>query len=162
MRRTSEVGGLAAATKTIAIHAMLAQIRSLFAHKRLRCTAQRAEVYAALRGTRSHPTAEQLYRLVHAQSPGTSLATVYNTLDVLCEAGLARRLPTAGGVARYDADISDHLHAVTADGQVLDVPADLCGEILQALPEGIRARLETRLGAEVRHLSVQFSDRPVD
>ncbi len=139
---------------------MLADIRSLFAEKRLRCTSQRTDVYAALKGTKSHPTAEQLHRMVHERSPGTSLATVYNTLDALCSAGLARRIPTAGGVARYDADVSDHLHAVTSDGRVMDVPSDLCGEILQALPDRIRQRLETRLGTPVRHLSVQFSDPP--
>ena len=137
---------------------MLAHIRSLFAEKRIRCTSQRTDVYAALKSTKAHPTAEQLHRMVHERSPGTSLATVYNTLDALCESGLARRIPTAGGVARYDADTSDHLHVVTAQDEVMDVPSDLCREVLNALPDGLRARLENRLGAAIRHLSVQFSD----
>jgi Fe2+ or Zn2+ uptake regulation protein len=139
---------------------MLAHIRSLFAEKRLRCTSQRTDVFAALKGTKCHPTAEQLHRMVQECSPGTSLATVYNTLDALCESGLARRIPTAGGVARYDADTSDHLHAVTVDDEVVDVPADLCDQVLRSLPQGLRQRLEGRLGARVRHLSVQFSDGP--
>jgi Fe2+ or Zn2+ uptake regulation protein len=138
---------------------MMAHIRSLFAEKHLRCTSQRTDVFAALKSTKSHPTAEQLHRLVQERSPGTSLATVYNTLDALCESGLARRIPTAGGVARYDADTSDHLHVVTADDQVLDVPHDLCEEVLRSLPGGLRQRLESRLGLPVRHLSVQFSDQ---
>lgn len=139
---------------------MLAHIRSLFAEKRIRCTSQRTDVFAALKNTKAHPTAEQLHRMVQERSPGTSLATVYNTLDALCESGLARRIPTAGGVARFDADVTDHLHVVTADDEVMDVPMDLCDEVLRSLPEGLRQRLESRLGAPVRHLSVQFGDGP--
>lgn len=141
---------------------MLAHIRSLFAEKRLRCTSQRTDVFAALKSTKAHPTAEQLHRMVQERSPGTSLATVYNTLDALCESGLARRVPTAGGVARFDADTSDHLHAVTADDEVMDVPTDLCTEVLCSMPAGLRQRLESRLGTPVRHLSIQFSDGPVE
>jgi len=133
-------------------------IRSLFAEKRLRCTSQRVSVYAALKSTKSHPTAEQLHQLVQSQSPGTSLATIYNTLDALCDSGLARRIPTSGGVARYDADLSGHLHAVTAEGQVVDLPADLVSEVLGCLPQGLRQRVEAAIGSPVRHLSVQFGE----
>lgn len=135
---------------------MTPDIRSLFADKHLRCTQQRLDVYRALASTVSHPTAEQLHRLVREQSPGTSLATVYNTLEVLCQAGLARRIPTPGGIARFDADISDHLHAVTDSGDVVDVPPDLGAEVMVALPHRIRERLESRLGVPIRHVMVQF------
>lgn len=133
-------------------------IRSVFADKGLRCTAQRMDVYRALALSKSHPTAEQLHRTVRECSPGTSLATVYNTLDALCEAGLARRLSTPGGVARFDADLTDHLHAVTDDGLVLDVPIDLGKEVIRSLPPRLRERLESGLGVSVRHLNVQFND----
>lgn len=135
---------------------MASDIRTLFAEKQLRCTQQRADVYKALASTKCHPTAEQLHRLVQEQSPGTSLATVYNTLEVLCNSGLARRIPTPGGIARFDADLSDHLHAVTDAGEVLDVPPDLGAEVLVSLPAGIRGRLESRLGSPIRHVMVQF------
>lgn len=137
---------------------MLNAIRSLFAEKRLRCTAQRTEVYAALKSTTSHPTAEQLHRMVNDRAPGTSLATIYNTLDALCAAGLARRIPTSGGVARFDADLTEHMHAVTSDGQVIDVPHDLGAEVLTALSPDVCKRLKDRLGVEVRHVSIQLAD----
>jgi Fe2+ or Zn2+ uptake regulation protein len=139
---------------------MSPDLRTVFAEKRLRCTAQRLDVYRALASSKSHPTAEQLHRLVRETSPGTSLATVYNTLDALCEAGLARRLSTPGGVARFDADLSDHLHAVADDGQIMDVPTDIGSEIMRALPPGLRDRLESRLGTQIRHLTVQFDEPP--
>lgn len=134
------------------------KVRALFVEKGLRCTSQRMDVYLSLASTKCHPTAEHLHRMVQDRSPGTSLATIYNTLEALCEAGLARQIPTPGGVARYDADLSDHLHAVTHDGQVMDVPADLGAEVLAAMPAGLKERLEQRLGSSVRHMSVQFGD----
>jgi len=132
------------------------KVRSIFSSKQLRCTRQRADVYAALAATKAHPTAEQLHRMVRTTSPGTSLATVYNTLEALCDAGLARKIPTSEGGARYDADLTDHLHAVTGDGQLVDVPEDLSGEVLGAIPSDLHKRLESRLGITVRHITVQF------
>ena len=39
-----------------------------------------------------------------------SLATIYNTLEAFCQAGLAQRLPTPNGCCRYDATLENHLH----------------------------------------------------
>lgn len=114
------------------------------------------DVYQALASTKTHPTAEQLHRMVAQTSPGTSLATVYNTLEALCSAGLTRKIATGEGGARYDADLSDHLHAVTVDGRIVDVPDDLGSEVLSALPPDLMVRLQARLGAAIRHVSVQF------
>jgi Fur family peroxide stress response transcriptional regulator len=135
-----------------------ADIRAMFARRGLRCTSQRVDVYLQLAGTKCHPTAEQLHRSVQERCPGTSLATVYNTLDALCAAGLARQIPTPSGVARYDADVSSHLHVVTDSGEVVDVPPDLGREMLASLSPDLRSRLEARLGTPVRHISVQFGD----
>lgn len=131
--------------------------RTLFSRHSLRCTRQRIEVYDALASTKAHPTAEELHRMVEARSPGMSLATVYNTLEVLCGAGLARRVPTAGNSpARYDADTSPHLHLVAEDGQVMDVPHDLAQEILASLPGGMERRLAERFGKRLSHVSIQL------
>jgi len=114
-------------------------------------------VYGALASTKSHPTAEELHRMVESRSPGMSLATVYNTLEVLCGAGLVRRVPTAGNTpARYDADTSAHLHIVNEDGVVMDIPADLAAEILASLPKGIERRLADCCGRRVSHVSIQM------
>lgn len=142
---------------------MLSDPKSILTARGMRCTQQRLDVYRALVSTKCHPNAEQVHRMVQQRRPGTSLATIYNTLDALCGAGLVRRIPTPGGVARYDADLNEHLHAVTSDGQVTDVPGDLSEEILRSLPTCLCDRLERRLGTPVRHLSIQFGegrDRP--
>ncbi len=85
--------------------------------------------------------------MVQGIAPGMSLATVYNTLEALCGAGLARKIATVDGAARYDADLSDHAHLMTDDGRVLDVPPDLSRSIRDGLPEDFRGRLERSVGA---------------
>ncbi len=115
------------------------------------------DVYSALASTKAHPTAEELHRLVAHTSPGLSLATIYNTLEALCAAGLARRVPTSGNAsARYDADTSNHLHLVRENGEVLDLPEDFAREILGSLPADLSGRLAARFGPGVSHLSVQL------
>ena len=115
------------------------------------------DVYRALAATKAHPTAEELHRLVETASPGTSLATVYNTLEALCAAGLARRIATTQGATRYDADVSDHVHAMREDGAVVDLPGDLASELLAALPPDLACRLAQRMGTDVSRITIELS-----
>src|SRR5699024_212410 len=99
--------------------------RKMFEEHGLRCTQQRAAVYAALAGSMDHPTADELHRQVSGELAGVSLATVYNTLEAFCRAGLVQKLPGAGdnGSARYDAVRENHLHLrCRKSGAVADVP----------------------------------------
>ncbi len=93
-----------------------------------RFTRQRAEVYAHLRTVDSHPSAEEVYSAVRQRIPNISLATVYNALDALVDAGLAARLADDdGGPIRYDGKAHPHYHLrCQRTGQVhdLDVPYD--------------------------------------
>jgi len=133
--------------------------RELFGRHALRCTRQRAVVYEALAACKSHPTAEQLHQMVSPCCEGLSLATVYNTLEALVKAGLARRIvpPTGGnGGARYDADLSDHLHVMTGDGRILDVPQDLSESILSNLPDSAIRELERRMGVRIGKVSISL------
>ena len=75
-----------------------------------RPTRQRRAIFSALSERLDHPTAETLYRAVRRRIPGLSLATVYTTLEVLVEAGLAGRFVGADGVAHYDARTDEHDH----------------------------------------------------
>lgn len=148
-------------------------IRDLFARHDLRWTKQREEVYAALAAGNSHPTAEELFRLVHASGPesdsgGISLATVYNTLEALVRCGLARRFPAGGSAGdgvpggsagwchRYDADVTPHAHVVLADGRIRDVPPDIGRRVMEAIPPEVIAELDARLGLTIERVSVQF------
>lgn len=87
-----------------------------------RMTPQRATVLAALRATRSHPTAEEIHREVQQTIPRISLGTVYRNLQVLVDEGMALRLATKSGSHRFDGDTSPHHHGWCRHcGRVLDV-----------------------------------------
>ena len=75
-----------------------------------RATRQRRAIYAALLDRVDHPTAEALHRIARRRIPGMSLATVYTTLEVLVNAGLAGRLAGADGASHYDARTDGHDH----------------------------------------------------
>ena len=133
-------------------------LQRVFRDARLRCTRQRQAVYAALASTCSHPSAEELFDHVRVEEPGLSLATVYNTLDALCDAGLCRRLPMPGGANRYDADSRPHAHLALADGRLVDLPEDLSRVLLDRLtPEFVR-EVAARTGTDVRRLSVHLME----
>lgn len=126
-------------------------LRVLFASHGMRYTRQRAELYAALASTTTHPTAEELFELTRrglareSQGPARalSLSTVYSTLETLVERGLCRRMmfpgrardPRARGVGscRFDADVSEHVHVVMGDGSVRDVPGELASRLMAGL-----------------------------
>jgi Fur family peroxide stress response transcriptional regulator len=78
----------------------------------LRLTKQRREVYEVLYGHRGHPSAEEVWRRVRQRAPSVSLDTVYRTLAVLEDLGLARRVPGCQDQARFDAVTVPHHHFV--------------------------------------------------
>jgi Fe2+ or Zn2+ uptake regulation protein len=86
-----------------------------------RVTSQRLVILRALRRRGEHATAEEIHRWVHAELPGISIPTIYATLDLFVELGLARRIET-GTAALYDAGLEPHQHAVCRRcGRVQDV-----------------------------------------
>jgi Fe2+ or Zn2+ uptake regulation protein len=89
-----------------------------------RLTAQREAVFHALRATRSHPTAEEIFRIVRGRIPDISLATIYKALEAFESVGLCLRLADGDGPARYDARVDEHHHLRCVDcGRVVDVDA---------------------------------------
>lgn len=135
---------------------VLLEVREAFRRAGLRHTRQREAVYTTLCAATTHPTAEELHELVRHGEPGLSLATVYNTLEALCVAGLCRRLPNVSAGCRFDADLSDHVHIVLHDGRVLDVPVELSRDVLASLPRGLLARIERSAGVPLAGLGVQL------
>ena len=134
--------------------------RELFTGHRLRCTTQRVALFEALSECKSHPTAEELFSIVKPCMSSLSLATVYNTLDALCDAGLACKMPTAAGSSRYDADTTDHLHVRLQDtGEIRDVPVDLGRRLLERLPQSVIEDIEREMGLTIDGVNVQLIGR---
>ena len=88
-----------------------------------RYTEQRAAVFRFLRGTATHPTADDVFVNVRGEIPDISLATVYKSLETLVGVGLAAKLTYGDGSARYDGRTDPHHHArCTVCGAVMDIP----------------------------------------
>ena len=102
-------------------------IQARFRRHAVRVTRQRAAIYAALAGTTSHPTAEDLYRLVKRQQPMISRNTVYYTLGVLRKAGLVQEVNVGHDVARFDGNVSMHHHLICLG----------CSQIMDVMDEGL-------------------------
>ena len=90
-----------------------------------RATPQRLVILRELRRAGQHVTAEEIGRTVRADLPGISMPTVYATLELLVELGLARRVD-AGGAAIYDPRLEPHQHASCRRcGRLEDIDCDL-------------------------------------
>jgi Fur family peroxide stress response transcriptional regulator len=79
-------------------------------HHSLRATPQRVEVYKAVCRSSDHPSAEQVCEIVRKRMPSISLDTVYRSLAWLEENGQIFQVGGLGNSARYDGNLSPHLH----------------------------------------------------
>jgi len=70
--------------------------------KDLKLTEQRKLILEAFLKIETHVTAEELYDLIKLNYPEIGVATVYRTLKLLCECGLANELKFSDRVARYE------------------------------------------------------------
>ncbi|MBO5354824.1 MAG: transcriptional repressor [Clostridia bacterium] len=85
-------------------------------------TVKRAAVLQVLRESEGHLQPDEIFRRAKEKYPGMVLATVYNNLHALCEAGLIRQIRTADGADYYDKTVTPHEHAVcTHCGKMLDL-----------------------------------------
>ena len=128
-----------------------------------RWTRQRKAIYSTLRSMGSHPTAKQLYAEVQHEMPRLSLATVYNTLEALHDAGLIQRMPMKDGGCRYDANISEHVHLKVEGRETTleDVPDDLGRALLERVRSEVLERIEHKMGVSIDAISVQLHGRAI-
>jgi len=78
----------------------------------MRVTPQRIVIHRELCGHSQHMTAEQVLGRVSDVLPGTSLPTVYSTLELLETLGLVRRVGTGNGALVFDSRVEPHAHTV--------------------------------------------------
>ncbi len=110
------------------------------ASAQLRPTKQRMALAEALVGDghHRHVTAESLFERVQRTGGRVSLATVYNTLRVFCDAGLLQEVTVDGSRSYFDTNTHDHPHFYWEDTHELtDAPVDQL-KIMQLpeVPEG--------------------------
>jgi len=103
--RSDRAGGTAAAVAEAADARLTAALRE----RGQRVTSQRLVIHRLLRELDRHVTADEVLRRAGERLPNVSLPTVYATLDLLTDLGLARRV-SVGGPVLYDPRPDDHAH----------------------------------------------------
>ena len=108
-------------------------------------TKQRILVLEAVRENRIHPTATEVYDLVR-QKNKISLATVYNSLNYLCENGFIKRVIIEGESDRYDGNTSNHFHGV----------CDVCGKVFDFEIPDMKAHIEKSYGVKITQFGMSL------
>ena len=89
----------------------------------MRYSKKREAILAALRGTRTHPTAEWIYQTLKPEHQDLSLGTVYRNLALFQRQGLVRSVGVVDGHERFDAFTAPHSHFVcSCCRSVIDLP----------------------------------------
>lgn len=94
--------------------------------KRMRKTSERFTILEKIFSSPAHVDVDTLHKQLLADGYPVSRATVYNTLDVLIEAGLVRRIILGDGITRYEriTGTTNHHHLIcTRCGKVKEVKA---------------------------------------
>lgn len=76
----------------------------------IRPSKARLAIFENLLGRMDHPTAEQVFQSLAKAMPTLSRTTVYTTLKLFCEKGLANQIPTGEIEMRFDGKTSLHAH----------------------------------------------------
>jgi Fur family ferric uptake transcriptional regulator len=103
----------------VAIDRLRARLQTYMLKKGLRSTAQRRLIVDTFFEIASHTTIEDLLSEVRSRDKGIGYATVYRTLKLLAECGVASERRFGDGLSRYeladDAAHHDHLICVSCD-----------------------------------------------
>ena len=106
-----------------------------------RMTKQRKVVYEVLMDERDHPTASEVFMRAKGQMPGISLATVYNCLETMTQAGLIKQVNVDREASRYCPNLRPHAHFFCTEcQQISDIDLHLRpdGQCPWTLPQGSR------------------------
>ena len=76
----------------------------------LKTTRQREEIVRAFFAAGRHLSAEELYQRLRDRNPRVGLVTVYRTLKLLRQAGLATERQFGDAYARFDPNTADRAH----------------------------------------------------
>ncbi|OGW34626.1 MAG: transcriptional repressor [Nitrospirae bacterium GWD2_57_9] len=87
-----------------------AQLSEYLAGQGLKSTSQRDKILAVFVEAGRHLSAEELYARIKKVHPGIGYATVYRTLKLLAEAGMAEERRFEDGFTRYEYKTSEGGH----------------------------------------------------
>jgi Fur family peroxide stress response transcriptional regulator len=104
-----------------------------------RVTPQRLAIYKYLIEAETHPSAEEIHRALQPIYPSMSPATVYKTLELLVEMGLATELAFGDSPNRYDGNPHEHVNLVCTEcGSIVDLEESLLEELRERVVRASR------------------------
>ncbi len=104
-----------------------------------RLTPQRQLILDVVRQAGDHMTPEDVYARVHRKNPAISRATIYRTLDFLCEQRLIHALYWGGQMYYEIADEQPHHHLVCrVCGGMTDCEHDLMQTLFKAVDKKLQ------------------------
>ena len=106
-----------------------------------RMTKQRKVVYEVLMTIRDHPTASEVFLRAKGMMPSISLATVYNCLEAMTQAGLIKQVNVDREASRYCPNLRPHAHFFCSQcKEISDIDLRQHADIAESweLPEGSR------------------------
>ena len=110
------------------------------------CSGQREQILDIFLKTEKHPTINDLYDRVRKKHPRIGLATVYRTMKIICDAGLARETDFGGGIRRFEHKYKHqhHDHLICLE----------CGRIIEVMSPAIE-KLQENLAKKHRFKAVR-------
>lgn len=113
--------------------------KAFSASKGLRSTRQRDIILDMFLSTHQHISVEELYLKIKVSNPGIGYATVYRTLKLFAESGLAREILLHDGQTRYEhvmaGEHHDHLICTCCNSII-----EFENETIEKLQDEIAAR----------------------
>ena len=97
------------------------QLSAFLTGQGLKQTRQRDTILKEFVSAKGHLTVEDLYERVRERNPEIGAATVYRTLKLFCEAGIASPIHFQAGVTLYEYRSAHHDHLICVG----------CGEIVE-------------------------------
>lgn len=87
----------------------------------LKVTPQRFFIYKALADSMSHPSADELMKIVKNDHPNIATGTFYKVLESLVNSGLVEKVNSDSSNMRFEAVIDKHHHLYSpATGEIAD------------------------------------------
>ncbi|MEM7247788.1 MAG: transcriptional repressor [Acidobacteriota bacterium] len=102
----------------------------------LRRTRQRELILDVFLATDDHLTSEELHALVSKEDASIGLATLYRTLKLFVEAGIASERAFGEGVTRYEVRQAHHDHLICTNcGRIIEFEDETIEELQDAIAE---------------------------
>ncbi len=101
----------------------------------LKITSQRKDIYNFLiKNKEKHMSAEEIQREIEKENPSLGIATIYRTLQLFVDSGLAMKHDFDDGKSRYELNTNDSIHnhhhlICQKCGKIIEVKLDLMEEL---------------------------------